>query len=473
MSQPYLLIVHPDKPSRLLLRGMLEGLNYRISEAAGYRTGIGMLERDPEALVLAGADAGDPEASEFLGVVQRRQPHVPLILLLSGEAPDLANQALRHGAASVMKFPSATTRVRAAVVHALSLSAVATPPTAGEVRSAAPAACSSRSVEAALVGEDASLRQALDLARTAAPLLSPILIVGEAGCGKSLLARVIHEMSPRRNGPFVEVLCRGGKASAVEETLFGDINGRAEPDRAGKVAQAQGGTLVLDEVNELVPVVQLKLYQRLQDGLSAVPRPGRTSPLDVRLILTGRTDSLAETGPGRFWSHIYAQNSCTTLRLPALRERSDDVIRLATHFLARSSREHNRAELGFTPEALDVLRGYGWPGNIAELKTVVARAVVRCPGVRIGPGCLGLTAGEGSLAAKAGGESGGVRIRPLREALAEPEKWLILRALQAREWNRQDTADALLINRATLEKKMKKYGLFTCEILTTVAELPS
>src|SRR3954463_12708074 len=120
MTQSYLLIVHPDEPTRALLRCMLEGLKYRIVEAPGYRIAIGMLGHDPEALVLAGADPGNPEALELLAYLQRQQPRVPHIVLMSGSAPELAGQALRHGASSVLKFPVPTTQLRAAVIHALS-----------------------------------------------------------------------------------------------------------------------------------------------------------------------------------------------------------------------------------------------------------------------------------------------------------------------------------------------------------------
>jgi DNA-binding NtrC family response regulator len=472
MNHPYLLIVHPDKSSRALLRCMLEGLNYRIAEAAGYRVGVGMLGRDPDALVLAGADAGDPEASEFLTSVKRRQPPVPFILLLSGEAPDLANQALRYGAASVLRFPSPTTQVRAAVVHALSRTARPGPSSPRGVPHPAVATAATRPIEAAFLGEDAGLRQALDLARAIAPLPSLVLIVGEAGCGKSLLARVIHELSPRHNGPFVEIGCLPREDATVDETLFGNgaDSGGSERERRGKVVQAHGGTLVLEDVNTLTPIQQLKLFMTLKEGrpvVGGLVRPGR---LDVRLILTSRSDDGANAVPGRFWQHLYTQNSCTTLRLPPLKERGTDVILLAEHFLARAAREPGRSGIGLAPDALEALRQYPWPGNVTELKTVIHKALAHCHGARIGPIHLGLTAGKEAAAAVALKKRArwcrtgpDIRILPLREALAEPEKWLVLRALQARDWNRQEAADALLINRATLEKKMKKFGLYSGE----------
>jgi two-component system response regulator HydG len=464
MDHPYLLIVHPDKSARALLRGMLDGMNYRIAEASGYRVGVGMLRRDPDALILAGAYAGDPEASEFLASVQRQRPHVPLILLLSGEAPDLVHQALRLGAASVLKFPLPTTQVRAAVVHALSR-------TAGPSHRIGCAGASSphrrdpRPVESAMVGEDPALRQALGLARAVAPTPNPVLIVGEPGTGKSLLARIIHELSQRRNGPFVEVCCKGPPDVALEDELFGGWLGGTAAERSGKLALAHGGTLVLDEVNSLSPALQLKLHMVLNDGRIETLSTTRLVQVDVRLIVTSGSLGVAETMLGRFWQHLYEHNSTATLRLPALHERGRDVIRLAEHFAARLACERERGAIGFAPDALAVLTSYSWPGNVAELRTVVAKAASQCQGARIEPMHLGLSADDGLTAgatppSRRGTAAAARRVQPLREALAEPEKWLILRALQVCGWNRQEAADALVINRATLEKKMKKYGLY-------------
>jgi DNA-binding NtrC family response regulator len=281
-----------------------------------------------------------------------------------------------------------------------------------------------------------------------------------------LLARIVHELSPRRNGPFVEICCKGRPDAVLEEELFGGWLSGNESARAGKLALAHGGTLVLDEVHSLSPALQLKLHMVLHDGVIETLNATRAVRVDVRLILSSGSAGVAETMLGRFWQHLYAHNSTATLRLPPLHDRGTDVIRLAEHFATRAACEQERGAIGFAPDALAALARYSWPGNVTELRVAIGKAVSHCQGIKIEPVHLGLSAGEGFTAGTAPRSRRGVaagaerRIEPLRDALAEPEKWLILRALQVCGWKRQETADALLINRATLEKKMKKYGLF-------------
>jgi two-component system response regulator HydG len=321
-----------------------------------------------------------------------------------------------------------------------------------------------------MVGEVAGVRQALELARGIASVRSPVLIVGEAGTGKSLLARIIHELSPRRNGPFLEFSSDSPEKPSLEELLFGEPRERVEVGRFGKVPQAHGGTLVMDEMTALSPALQLKLHMILRDGQYEPIGSTRTGRVDVRLILTSRGDRATDAALAHFWQSVYTRNSTITLRLPPLQECGSDVVRLAESFLARSARGSGRNPVGFAPEALELLARHTWPGNVAELKDVIKQAVSGCRGPRIEPSHLPITPGKETAATVATAsrtpsspyaDAARVRIQPLREALAEPEKWLILRALQAWNWNRQEVADVLEINRATLDKKMKKYGLLS------------
>jgi two-component system response regulator HydG len=324
-----------------------------------------------------------------------------------------------------------------------------------------------------LVGEDPTYRQATELARTIAPTTAPVLIVGERGVGKTSLARVIHEKGPRPSGPFIEASCANLKESVLDVELFGRRNGGyAEPDRVGKVELARGGTLFIDDVSALTPELQLKLLQLLRDGMNQPV--GATAPerADVR-VLMGTREELANLVPdGRFRQDLYYRIGVVTLKLPPLRHRSGDLERLTEHFRVRFARQLGKDVRSISPEAMALLRSHGWPGNVHELAETIERAVVVCRGQRIEPNHLALTVRDASsmLAVIAGSSGASIRpqrhaphannhILPLKEALEGPERQLILEALEALNWNRQETARVLDINRTTLYKKMKKYGL--------------
>jgi DNA-binding NtrC family response regulator len=236
------------------------------------------------------------------------------------------------------------------------------------------------------------------------------------------------------------------------------------------LALARGGTLVLDEVDALSPALQAKLHAALRHGKYKPVGSTRECPVDVRLVATSCRDLATDAAPGRFGWDLFERISSVTLRLPPLRERGSDVVRLAEHFLARSARESGRGAMAFTPEALELINRHEWPGNVAELEDDnqggrpplpradhrsdppapdrgVAPSVEEPPTSRAAPPEPALVAG----------------IRPLKAALEEPEKQLILLALQSWDWSRRDAARVLDINRTTLYKKMRKYGLLSCE----------
>jgi DNA-binding NtrC family response regulator len=463
MGHPYLLIVHPDEMTRGLLRAMLQGLNYQIVEAPGYRIGAGMIGHDTDVLVLAGIDPSDREAMEFQAALQYRQPQVPWILLHSGPSCQLTSQALRNGAAAVLRFPLPATQIQAAVIHALDRPAKASPGSAPDGRSTPPQGAG-KPVDAALVGNDPGVRQALDLARVVAATRNPVLIEGEAGTGKSLLARIIHELSPRRNGSFIEVSRETLDESLLEEVLFGHPRDRREVGPFGRSPEAHGGTLVVDDVTPLSLAFQLKLQTLVRNRPADPPASRRTDGIDIRLIISSRREPSGDPEAVRFWRSISTRCSLAVLRLPPLERRGADVLHLAEHFLSRAVKDLGRGPSGFSSAALERLGAHSWPGNVAELKSVVKEAVSNCPGPRIEPNHLRFpTPRELSpaLPNSSALDEARERIRPLRDALAEPERLIILRALQAWNWNRPRVAEVLEINRATLDKKMKQHGLLT------------
>ena len=320
--------------------------------------------------------------------------------------------------------------------------------------------------ELGLLGNDPSWRQVLELTATLASARTGLLIVGESGTGKSLVARLLHILGSGAQRPFVTV-----EASALAEELATPENeppGKTDPGIAWSqmMNQARGGTLYVDEIATLPAEIQLNLLRELQHrdygAVGAHPQP----PGEVRFLMSTSENLSALVEQGRFRQELFHRVSAISLTLPPLKHRGTDVELLAESFRARYSQEFRKNVVGFTRDALDVLQRHDWPGNVRELEAAIRRSVAMCNGSRITSSHLApiLTHHRQTRAGAAPPRPHlPMGIRPLKEALEEPEKRIIIQALQAFNWNRQETARVLNINRTTLYKKMKKYGLLIDE----------
>jgi DNA-binding NtrC family response regulator len=311
----------------------------------------------------------------------------------------------------------------------------------------------------AVVGQDYRMIKLFDLIEAVANSKVTVLIEGASGTGKSLIARVIHQRSERRDKPFIEVSCGAIPETLLESELFGHVRGAftgAVANQAGKFKAAHCGTIFLDEISAASPALQVKLLRVLQSHQFDPVGSNKTETVDVRVILATNIDLEEATGEGRFREDLYYRINVVTIEMPSLCERVGDIEPLATYFLEQFIAETKRDIHGFTPQTMQALRCYPWPGNVRELENVIERAVVLCRGRTIGiddlPPKLIESAGSPAL-------TGTFVPRPLKEALEEPERRIIEAALRANGWNRQLTAEQLQINRTTLYKKMKRYGL--------------
>jgi two-component system response regulator HydG len=290
------------------------------------------------------------------------------------------------------------------------------------------------------------------------------LILGERGTGKALLARTIHALGSGPEQPLVTVDCATLTEAALEEqhSLNGQAHNEDDFDWSSQIARAQGGTLFLNDVAALSDPLQFQLLHALQDRVHDHGAHG-----DVRFLMSTSENLVSLVEQGRFRQDLYYRVSVVCLKLPPLRARGTDIELLAEYFRSRFSLEFGKNVAGFTRDALEILNKHDWPGNVRELEGVIQRGVALCQGTRITSGHL-----SPSLCPPRSGRNGGgiaprahvpANIRPLKEALEEPEKRIIIQALQALNWNRQETARVLDINRTTLYKKMKKYGLLVDE----------
>jgi two-component system response regulator HydG len=496
MSQYRLLIVHSEPSSLALLSSMLKSLGHLIEEAANDRVAVRLMERGGIDLVLAGIDPNDPEALEFVSCVRRKHRHVPVILLFQNPNPERTKGALRLGALAVLRYPVPATELRAAITQALGTIEPAAG-TAPARQDSAPRVITSQASSPVpqcptngtstpnsepiarnlgIVGSDPSLRQVIEMAATIASTRTPVLILGERGTGKTLLARTIHDLGARADQPFVTVDCAALTEAERERNSPAPANAdgkngiHAHPfspafDWTTKLSQAHGGTLFLNDVAALSDSLQLQVLRALQER-EAPYSNGFGGHHDVRFLMSASKNLLGLVEQGKFRQDLYHRASVLCLRLPSLRHRGSDVEQLAEFFRDRFSLESGKNVVGFTRDALEALLKHEWPGNVRELEGVIQLGVELCQGTRITSGhlspslCHPRSSRTTSMSAKPRTPA---NVRPLREALEEPEKRIIIHALQALNWNRQETARVLDVNRTTLYKKMKKYGLFVDE----------
>jgi DNA-binding NtrC family response regulator len=326
-----------------------------------------------------------------------------------------------------------------------------------------------------IVGGDYRMQKIYDLIETVAPTRTTVLIEGDSGTGKSMVARAVHTRSDRSSGPFVTFSCGAIPETLLESELFGHVKGAftgADTDKPGKILAADGGTLFIDEINSATPALQLKLLRVLQEKQFEPLGSTQTKHVDVRFILATNQPLKQQVDKGEFREDLYYRINVVNIGLPSLRHRIGDLQILADHFVEKYCKEMNKTITGYTDSVLQALHRHSWPGNVRELENAIERAVVLCrrPVIDIDDMPETIREANGGAAkmpamasAVAGPSVPGLDTQwtptPLTRAMEEPERRIILAALEANDWNRQETARQLEINRTTLYKKIKQYHL--------------
>jgi len=441
------LVVDDDRRSRRVLEILLERLGLAATAMESAEEALEYLQGESVALVLTDLKMPRMDGIAFLRALREVDNDVPVIVLTAYGTVETAVAAMKLGAVDYLAKPFDVDALEILIRRSLAISRYRV-----ENRYLREQAARSPAFER-IVGESVPMRAVFDLMRKVAPTRSTVLITGETGTGKELVARAIHELSPRKDELFVPVNCTAIPAELLESEFFGHVRGAfsgAQGDRVGKFQAADGGTLFLDEIGDMDHRLQGKLLRVLEEGVVEPVGSNRRVTVDVRVLSSTHRDLDVEIREGRFREDLFYRLNVFHIALPPLRERLGDLPALAAAFLRELGKELGKDSLRLSAGAATMLRGYPWRGNVRELRNLMDRAAVLVEGDEVGEALV-----QTLLPAEGDGATG----LDLAAAVARAERQAILQALAVAEGRKSEAAALLGIGERTLWSKLKKHGL--------------
>ncbi len=454
MARSRVLIVDDEKLLRHTLTEALKSWGYSTSEAEDLQSGLAMLESDPPDVVLLDVHLPDGSGIDLLGTIKSRDADAVVIMMTGSVHLDDTIAALRGGAYDFVTKPINLEELRVTIRNGIEATTLRTE--VGKLRSER----AQRFSFDQIIGESEAMQEILMLGRKVAESeVSNVLLQGESGTGKDLVAKAIHYGSRRSAGPFVAINCAALPATLIESELFGYEKGAftdAKARKEGLFEQAEGGTIFLDEIGELEHALQAKLLRVFEEG--AFRRVGglKDIPFDARIIAASNRDLRAESEAGKFRLDLYYRLSVIQIDIPPMRDRGDDVILLASHYINSLATPLRRKIRGLDREVVRIFKSYPWPGNVRELRNVIERSIILEDGDMITTRYLPPTLGR-TPSAGAGESSTDLFVLPRTGISLEAlEKSLVRQALEQCAGNQTRAAAMLGISRDQLRYRMKK-----------------
>jgi len=457
MPKSRILVIDDESAIRDSLRMTLEYEGYEFLGAATGQEGLALAERDAPDLVLLDVKMPGMDGIDVLERLRSLNDQLPIVVISGHGTISTAVEATKKGAWDFIEKPFASERILVSLRNALDQRQLR-----DENRSLKKAV----EVRHQMVGESPVLKQIMAAISRAAPTNATVLITGESGVGKELVARTIHRNSLRSRERFVQVNCAAIPEELIESELFGHEKGSftgATEKQVGKFEQADRGTIFLDEIGDMSAKTQAKVLRVLQEGEVERLGSARTIKVDVRVIAATNKNLEEEIEKGQFREDLYFRLAVIPIHVPPLRERPEDVPLLVRHYMESFSRENNARQKRITPSAMDVLQRYRWKGNIRELRNTIERLYIMTGGDTIDvadlPSAVRSPAGVAAARPAASGDADTAKAGTLREFKDSAERTYLVQKLRENGWNISKTAEAIDTPRSNLYKKLEQYQI--------------